>query len=192
MRYGLKSVSMDDIANKLAVSKKTIYQHYTDKDQLVLEVVKKITTDNQMKCEEDIITSDNAVHEIILAMKQMSVLFHAMNPSILYDLRKYYSRAYKIFELHKNEFIYNKIKLNIQRGIREELYREDFDIESITRFRVESILLPFNPEFQQGLGADLVKVSGELSLHYLYGIATVKGQKMIQKYIQPNIKKKKK
>jgi len=192
MRYGLKSISMDDIASKLAVSKKTIYQHYTDKDQLVLEVVKKITSDNQMNCEEDILASDNAVHEIILAMKQMSVLFHAMNPSILYDLRKYYPRAYKIFELHKNEFIYNKIKLNILRGIREELYRDDFDIESITRFRVESILLPFNPEFQLGLSTDLVSVSGELSIHFLYGISTAKGQKMIQKYIKPTIKKHKK
>lgn len=192
MRYGLKSVSMDDIASKLAVSKKTIYQHYADKDQLVVEVVKKITSDNQMHCEEDTTTSENAIHELILAMQQMSVLFHAMNPSILYDLHKYYPRAYKIFELHKNEFIYNKIRLNILRGIREGMYRDDFDIETITRFRVESIVLPFNPEFQLGLNKDLAAVSGELSMHYLFGIATVKGQKMILKYIKPNIKKTKK
>ena len=121
MRYGLKSVSMDDIASKLAISKKTIYRHYSDKDQLVMAVVKKVTSDNQMKCEDDIATSVNAVHEIILAMKQMSILFHAMNPSILYDLQKYYPQAFRIFEIHKSEFIYNKIRSNIIRGVKEGL-----------------------------------------------------------------------
>lgn len=191
MRFGLKSVSMDDIAGKLAVSKKTIYQHYADKEALVLDVVKRITSDNQMKCEEDIQTSVNAVHEIMLAMKQMSVLFHTMNPSILYDLRKYYPKAYRIFLQHKNEFIYNKIRLNILRGVREGLYRDNVNIEILTRFRVESILMPFNPDFQQALEGDLAAVSGEISMHYLHGIATTKGQKIIQQYIHLHTKNKK-
>jgi AcrR family transcriptional regulator len=188
MQFGLKSVSMDDIASKMGISKKTIYQYFEDKEELVSAVVKAITSQNEEVCNNDIIRSENAVHEIFLAMEQMSTLFHKMNPSILFDLQKYYPNAFKIFFTHKNEFIYKKIKDNLKRGIKEDLYKNDIDIEILSRFRVESIVMPFNPDFQSVLKKNLVELSQVLSTHFLFGIATTKGEKQINKYIKNQTK----
>lgn len=189
MQYGLKSVSMDDIAAKIGVSKKTIYQFYADKEALVAQVVKQITTDNQLQCDNDIHNSENAIHEIILAMDQMSKLFETMNPSILFDLQKYYQQAFKIFLTHKNEYVYGKIKQNITRGIKEGLYRSDLNIEIVSRYRVESIVIAFNPEFQSSVKSNLVSIAQELSTFFLYGVVNEKGYKLINKYTKNRFKK---
>lgn len=189
MQYGLKSVSMDDIAAKIGISKKTIYQFYADKEALVAQVVKQITSDNQLQCDNDIHNSENAIHEIILAMDQMSKLFETMNPSILFDLQKYYQQAFKIFLTHKNEYVYGKIKQNITRGIKEGLYRSDLNLEIVSRYRVESIVIAFNPEFQTSVKSNLVSIAQELSTFFLYGVVNEKGYKLINKYTKNRFKK---
>jgi AcrR family transcriptional regulator len=189
MQYGLKSVSMDDIANKMGISKKTIYQYYADKEALVAEVVKQITSENQFQCDNDIINSENAIHEIILAMEQMSKLFETMNPSILFDLHKYYPQAFKLFLAHKNDYVYGKIKQNINRGINEGVYRDDLNIEIVSRYRVESIVIAFNPEFQSSVKSSLVSIAQELSTFFLYGVVNEKGYKLINKYAKNRSKK---
>ena len=189
MQYGLKSVSMDDIANKMGISKKTIYLFYADKEALVAEVVKQITSENQFQCDNDIINSENAIHEIILAMEQMSKLFETMNPSILFDLHKYYPQAFKLFLAHKNDYVYGKIKQNINRGINEGVYRDDLNIEIVSRYRVESIVIAFNPEFQSSVKSSLVSIAQELSTFFLYGVVNEKGYKLINKYAKNRSKK---
>jgi TetR/AcrR family transcriptional regulator, cholesterol catabolism regulator len=189
MQYGLKSVSMDDIASKMGISKKTIYQFYADKEALVAEVVKQITSNNQLQCDNDISNSENAIHEIILAMEQMSKLFETMNPSILFDLQKYYPQAFKFFQAHKNDYVFGKIKQNINRGINEGLYRDDLNIEIVSRYRVESIVIAFNPEFQSSVKSSLVSIAQELSTFFLYGVVNEKGYKLINKYAKNRSKK---
>ena len=189
MQYGLKSVSMDDIANKMGISKKTIYQFYADKEALVAEVVKQMISENQFQCDNDIINSENAIHEIILAMEQMSKLFETMNPSILFDLHKYYPQAFKLFHAHKNDYVYGRIKQNINRGIKEGLYRDDLNIEIVSRYRVESIVIAFNPEFQSSVKSSLVSIAQELSTFFLYGVVNEKGYKLINKYTKNRSKK---
>ena len=189
MQYGLKSVSMDDIAAKMGISKKTIYQFYSDKEQLVAEVVTAIIKHNQQTCDIDRSRSDNAVHGIFLSMEQMSLLFHAMNPSILFDLYKYYPQSFKIFEAHKNDYLYGVIKENIIRGIGETLYRPEIKIDIMARFRVESIIVPFKPEFQSSVKSNLATIAEELATHFLFGIVTEKGYKLILKYLKENAKK---
>ena len=189
MQYGLKSVSMDDIAGKMGISKKTIYQFYADKEALVAQVVRQITSDNQLQCDNDIYNSENAIHEIILAMDQMSKLFETMNPSILFDLQKYYPQAFKFFQAHKNDYVYGKIKQNITRGIKEGLYHSDLNLEIVSRYRVESIVIAFNPEFQSLVKSNLVSIAQELSTFFLYGVVNEKGYKLINKYTKNRSKK---
>jgi hypothetical protein len=66
----------------------------------------------------------------------------------LFDMQKYHPTAYEKFRLYKNEFLYNVMRRNLLRGIEEGLYREDIDVEIISRFRIESIMVCFNKEFQ--------------------------------------------
>lgn len=182
MQYGIRSVSMDDIAAKLGMSKKTIYQYFKDKDELVEVVVDDVIETNQGACQNDIKKSENAVHEIFLAMEMMAEMFKTMNPSILFDMQKYHPAAFLKFKKHKNEFLYSTCYKNIERGIREELYRPELNVEIMCRYRVETMLIAFNPEFQQKLKYSLAEIEEEIIVHFLFGLVTLKGYKFITKY----------
>ncbi|SDD13409.1 TetR/AcrR family transcriptional regulator [Niabella drilacis] len=182
MQYGARSVSMDDIASAVGSSKKTIYQYYTDKDQLVGDAIEQVLIDNGTHCRTFHQISDNAIQEGFLAIGQTSELFRNMNPVLIHDLKKYHPRAYKRFVDYKNEFLYEIIVENIKRGIAEGLYRDDFNIDIIAQFRVGSIDVMFMPEFYGRLQEGLFQVQLELFYFFLHGMATAKGQKLIEKY----------
>ncbi len=189
MQYGIRSISMDDIAAALGISKKTIYQYYADKDELIDEVVAAIIQYNQACCERDRQTADNAIHEIFLAMEFMMEIFRSMNNSLLFDMQKYHPAAFQKFAKHKNDYLYTIIKENLLRGIREELYRDDIKVDILARFRVESVILPFSPEFHGKVKASLAEIEEEILLNFLFGVVSPKGYKLILKYQQDRIKK---
>jgi AcrR family transcriptional regulator len=191
MQYGLRSVSMDDIASSLGISKKTIYLYYADKDELVDAVVESEFKKNESICEYDRIHSKNAIDEIFLAMDKVVEMFGTMNPSLLFDMHKYYPNAFQKFHTYKNDYLYNVIRDNIARGIKEELYRPELNIDIIARFRVESVMIPFNPEFYTRMKYNLAEIEEEFIIHFLFGMASPKGYKMIVKYQQERINKSK-
>jgi TetR/AcrR family transcriptional regulator, cholesterol catabolism regulator len=184
MQYGLRSVSMDDIAGGLGMSKKTIYQFYQDKDALVDDVITTVINHNQFCCDNDKLKSQDAIHEIFLAIDMMLEMFKSMNPSILFDMHKYYPKAFQIFLKHRDDYLFGIIKDNIKRGIEEGLYRAELKIEVMARFRVESMMLPFNPDFQSKVKESLVGVEEEITLHFLYGLVSPKGYKLALKYLE--------
>jgi AcrR family transcriptional regulator len=188
MQYGLRSVSMDDIAGGLGMSKKTIYQYYADKDELVVAVISDELARNQNLCELDRTSSSNAVHEIFLALDRIVSLFGTMNPSIIYDMHKYHPKAFDKFQQYKDGYVYSIIRENMERGIQEGYYREDIDLDILARYRLESIVLPFNPEFQNKLKKHLVQIEQELIIHFLFGLASSKGYSMINQYLKERIK----
>jgi len=120
-------------------------------------------------------------------MEFVEVMFRNMNPSMLHDLEKYHPLGYRKFLEHKNKFLYDMIRKNIERGIKEELYRPEIDIEIMTRYRLEGLMLGFNTELFPSSKFNLVKLQQELLEHFLYGLATLKGYKLILKYKQQRI-----
>ena len=154
----------------------------------MVAVVSEILQSNRETSDISRSKSTDAIHEIFLATEQMSALFHHMNPSILFDLHKYYPQGFDIFKSYKNSYLYEVIRNNIQRGIKEELYREDINIDIMTRFRLESIVLPFHPEFHQTVKYSLAVIAEELSKHFLFGIVSQKGYKLTLKYFQTKLK----
>lgn len=186
-KYGIRSVTMDEIATQLGMSKKTIYQYYADKDQLVDAVAIDEIHYSQECCLKDAEVSANAIEEIFRVMEFVEVMFRSMNPSMLHDLEKYHPLGYKKFLEHKNKFLFEMIKRNIERGISEELYRPEIDVEIMARFRIESMMLLFKPELFPTSKFNLVKLHQEILEHFLYGLATLKGYKLILKYKQQRI-----
>ncbi len=182
MQYGIRSVSMDDIASAMGMSKKTIYQYFVDKDELVNEVIKVILQDNEQNCTHDCIVAENAVDEMMKAIEMMEEMFRTMNPSVLFDLKKYHPKAFSIFEKHKSEYLYRIIRDNLTRGISEELYRPDLNIDIIARMRIDSMMLPFDPSLFNKQGNSLITVSKQILEHYLFGIVSLKGYNLVLKY----------
>jgi AcrR family transcriptional regulator len=145
-KYGLRSVSMDDIAAQLGMSKKTLYQYYTDKDELVDAVFAAMMEHNQTQCKLDRQRAENPIHEVFLAFDMVQEMFANMNPAVLFEMQKYHPVTFKKFQEYKNGFLYGMIRTNIEAGMRDELYREDIDVDVLTRYRIHSIMLAFDPE----------------------------------------------
>jgi AcrR family transcriptional regulator len=184
MRYGIRSVSMNEIAAHLGISKKTIYQFYTDKEALVEGVVDIELNKSESLCASQNDDSRNAIHEIFLAMDMTQEMFQHLNPSVLNDLEKYHPTAFKKFTEYKNTFLYDTLIKNIERGKKEELYRPELNSDVIVKFRMASIFLLFNTEIFPQNKYKMSKVLEEITDHFLHGLVTSKGQKYIQKYNQ--------
>ncbi len=189
MRYGIRSVSMDDIATHLGMSKKTIYQYFADKDELVDAVVEDDIRNMQKDCSFCNDVSRDAVDEIFLTMEQILEQFRNMNPMVLYDLEKFHFASFQKFLRHKNDFLMKIISQNIERGIKEELYRPEVNVDVMSRFRLESMMIPFNISLFPPKKFNLVDVTREIIEHFVYGLATLKGHKLIQKYKHEYLKK---
>jgi hypothetical protein len=104
-------------------------------------------------------------------------------------MEKYHPAAFRKFKEFKYNFLYGIIKSNLERGIGEELYRAEIDTDVIARLRIESVMLPFNSEVFPNNRNQLVQIEQQLFDHFLYGLATAKGQKLIQKYKNQRVKK---
>jgi len=189
MQYGVRSVTMDEIALQMGVSKKTIYQYYADKDELVDAVMVDIITYNQDCCLQDRQLAKDAVHEVFLAIDMMQEMFQNMNPTILFELEKYYPKSFEKFKQHKYTFLYKVLKENLERGIKEELYRTEVDLDIMIKLRLETMMMPFNQILFPKNKYSLIKVETEFTTNFLFGLATIKGHKLITKYQQDRSKK---
>lgn len=188
MRYGIRSVSMDEVANNLGISKKTIYQFYADKDALVEDVIDIEVKANQCECILHKQKSENAIQEIFMAVDMMLEVVSKINPTVLFDLEKYHPKAFKKHNEFKNNFLYTIIKENLDWGKAEGLYREELKTDILARFRLASIFLVFNPEFFPLGKHSLPGVITEITDNFLNGLVSAKGLKLIQKYKQQRLK----
>jgi len=180
---------MDEIALKLGISKKTIYQFYADKNELVNEVIIKILDHNKDCCHAYKKVAKNAIEEIFLAMEMVQEMFENMNPSMLYDLEKYHPESYEKFILYKNNFLYKVIRENLEWGKKEGFYRDDFNTGMVTLIRLETIMLPFNLNIFSRPKFKMAEVQQQLIEQFLFGVASLKGYKLILKYKEERNKK---
>ena len=189
MQYGIRSVSMDDIANSLGMSKKTVYQYYADKDELVEAVVDGHIKRIQVQCMGCKEQAKDAIHEIFLTREHIIDELNNMNPMLLNDMEKFHYRSYRIFMDYKDKLLAFLLRRNLEWGIKEELYRPELNIEVMTKFRLESLMIPFNVAVFPPGKFNLALVSQEIIEHFIYGLATIKGHKLIQKYNEQRQKK---
>lgn len=179
---GVKHVTMDDLANQLGISKKTIYQYFKDKDSLVSSVVEHELTNHSLLCNQCMQAADNAVHEIFLLMKVIQEMFNRMNPLALFEIEKYYPIAFEKIKKHKDDFIFSMISANLEKGITEGLYRKDVDVTILSKYRLETSLIPFNIQVFHPSKFDLLKVNLQIIEHFVYGVATLEGHKLMNTY----------
>ena len=137
---------------------------------------------SQERCEADVCAAENAIDEIFRVMEFVEVMFRNMNPNMVHDLEKYHPQSYKKFLEHKNKYLHDMIRQNIERGIKEGLYRPEINIDIMTRFRLESMMLAFDTDIFSPSQFSLLKLQQEILQHFLYGLATLKGHKLILKY----------
>ncbi|MFC6997114.1 TetR/AcrR family transcriptional regulator [Rufibacter roseus] len=183
-KRGVKAVSMDDVAAHLGVSKKTIYKWFVNKDELVFESIQEYVQAMEQTCCGTIEGANNALEALFQILEMVRGLMREVHPSIFYDLQKYHAKAWQLWLDHKNGFFLQQTKENIQRGIEEKLFRQDVDVEIVSRLRLAEVELGFNSEVYPVAQFDLQQVQIALLEHFLFGIATIKGHKLINQYKQ--------
>lgn len=184
-QYGFKSVTMDDIAKHLGISKKTIYQNFKDKNELINILIKDRIVNQDLQMNNCFAKSENAVQELYLGMQDMDYFLATMNPMLFYDLQKYHQEAWLKFVAFKEKEIGRKISENLERGKQEGLYRADIDTEIITRMRLDQVDVVFTQNGHYDTNKNsLSSIMVEITRHFLFGICNNEGLKLIHKYDQ--------
>lgn len=174
-KYGVRSVTMEDIAKQLGISKKTIYQHFTDKEEILYQVMldKMVRNQSEMDCMPAKMA--NPIEEILSVMTMIQQQADQVNPNFLIDIRRYYPKAYSLFRQYKEQFIVQSILENIQNGISLGLYRSDVNPTIMARLRVEQIELAFNCDIFPTNEYSMLEIQRELMHHFVRGLLTEKG-----------------
>ncbi len=183
-RYGVKSITMDEIAMHLGISKKTIYQFFKDKKELVLKVVESRLFQQEKEMTDITDKAADPIHEVILISEWLKEFFQNLNPYLMMEIQKYYPKAYGAFLEHKQKCMLNNIYDNIKKGVEVGLYRASIDLDTIARLRMFCVEASFNPENFPLAKKNINEVQLQLIEHFLYGICTLKGHKLINKYRQ--------
>ncbi|MFI5218386.1 MAG: TetR/AcrR family transcriptional regulator [Bacteroidia bacterium] len=183
-KYGIRSITMDDIARHLSVSKKTIYRFFNEKDRIVHACCTSDLDNHYSDCENIFIKSKDAVHEMMGVMKHVSEMFSRMNPNLFFDLQKFHPDSWKAFRNFKEQKMMAMVENNLKRGVKEGLYRPDINIKVLARLRIEEVELALNPVIFPPGKFNLKDVQVTLLDHFLHGITTLKGHKLINRYKQ--------
>ena len=179
MKYGIKSLTMDDIANELKVSKKTLYLFVTDKQDLVLKTLQKYCDEDKKMVEEIKKQATNAMEECLMITKHVKQKFSSIHQSIYYDLEKYYPDAWKMMQDHQLNFVFETVKNNMEKGMEEGLYREDLNPEIIARAYVTKIYAMIDRTDEILKKYDFGTIYTEVMRYHLRGIASEKGHKQL-------------
>lgn len=186
MKYGIKSVTMDDVAKELGISKKTLYLYVKDKEDLVKQVVSYHIT--KQNCEFDHIELENmnAIDVLLHVSQQVLQFFSDFTPNVRYDLQKYYPTVLKLFSDHRNEHIYKNIRTNLDKGIKDGLYRNNIDPHVIAATYVSRIDVIFDNTYFPHDKYSFSHLFQELFTYHIYGIASKKGIEYYEKRIKDN------
>lgn len=182
-RYGVKSVTMDDIAGELGISKKTIYQHFEDKDAIVHQLMMAEMAND--KCEWNDLdgSSNNVIEKIVKSMDIIRKAFAEINPSAFFDIKKYHPKTWQLFQDHKQNFVMDSIRKELLQGIEEGFFRADIKVEILVRMRLEQIEIGFDPHLFPPNKFSLIEVELTLLDHYIRGILTPKGLEVYQEFM---------
>jgi len=175
LQFGVRSVSMDDLARELGKSKKTLYKYFSCKKDLVKKILLGYVEREKNALALISKQSDNAIDEWYRVFMHHLDFTKSLKISVQFDLKKYHPKIWDIIKRFKNQFIYQLVKENVIRGKHEGLYRDDVNEEAIAMFYVSRI--------EETVDNDMVKAMklspGDLFLsfvdYHIYGIATPEG-----------------
>lgn len=182
--YGLKSVSMDDIAREAGVSKKTIYQYFRDKNTVVLSIISKLVAQQEDLLKQSLKISENAIHEVILIAENVQTLMGKLRPVMLYDLHKYFPESWKLIKQFKEKSLKDAFIQNLEKGISEGLFRKDLDFEIISQFELMQFDSFFNSDSYPAGQFKSQAVISQITRLFLYGVGSAEGQVVIKKYFE--------
>ena len=175
-RYGIKSITMDEVARHLAISKKTLYQFFENKDELVYSVAQGRLAADCIELDQVVAKATSALHMMVLMTEELRKHVGAMHPNLIYDLQRFHPRAWSLFSDHKENVVEAYIELNLRNGIREGSYRPTIDVPIMARARMQLTVATFDPAIFPPEQFPLAKLQLQLLEHFVLGLLTDQGR----------------
>ncbi len=182
MSYGVKSVTMDDIAKNLAVSKKTIYQEFADKNELVLLFAERHLLRYESEFHKIGSNASNAIEELYLTSLCLRKIVEETSPNVMYDLKKYHTKAWNHYLGYKESLFKDNVKKVIERGMKEGLFRANIDSEVLSTVRIEEVQLCFNLDLFPKEKFSMAQVQIQVFQNFVLGLLTDKGRELWNSY----------
>lgn len=186
LKFGFKSVTMDDIVNELGISKKTIYKYFSNKEELVDEALSHIQNHihNSVLCICN--KGHNAIEENFEIKNTFKDLFKNTDDSPMYQLQKYYPKTYN--KLMADEFCMFKecILKNIEKGINEGLYQKNLEPELITKFYFSLVMGVHDTNLHKYNKNTINNLELKALEYHTRAIATSKGIKVLEQQLEQN------
>lgn len=184
-RYGIRSVSMDDIARELGVSKKTLYQLVENKEDLLARILENQQCEEREEMERLQSEAENALDALVKMGRYGARMFSELSPTFLYDMQKYYPALWEQSDRESSRFFVGRMEQNLKRGMAEGFYRSDLQPRVIARLFMHMMMGIFLVEdrFLTDPDQSLVQVFNQTLLYHIYGIATDEGRNSIKDYL---------
>lgn len=175
-RFGVRTVTMEDLARIAGVSKKTIYQEFADKKELINETFKNILEEDRKKMAFIVESGDGVIEHLVKTSKMMRERLQNMNPLAILEIQKYFPESWKMFEDFKANVIMIDLMNVIQLGKELGYFRAEIDSEILAKARVNQITSCFDPANFTDTNYNLAEEQMVLMDHFLHGIFTEKGR----------------
>lgn len=179
-KFGIKSVTMEDIAKKLGISKKTIYAFFKDKDELIENAAKRQLEIDKAALEQIARESSSIIMHLIKISELVKQRFSEFHPAMIYDLQKYYPKAWQLYVSHRQDCQEHFLINALEQGIREGVFRPNINVKALARMRLFQIELAFNPDVFPASEFDLLQVQMQFFEHFIYGLCTEKGYEALK------------
>jgi TetR/AcrR family transcriptional regulator, cholesterol catabolism regulator len=181
LKYGFKSITMDDIARELGISKKTLYQFFEDKISLVDQTVLRHIEHEENACFEMCKNIKNPLEYMLLITDSFSDIKKQINQTILFDLKKYFKETWDKLNQFRIEFIFNQVLDNLKQGKEQGYYHEDLNEVLTARFYIHLVDYMINPDNVSPSEFDFKTIHNEMMRYHLRSICTEKGIKYLHK-----------
>ncbi|RZJ68729.1 MAG: TetR/AcrR family transcriptional regulator [Flavobacterium sp.] len=183
LKYGFKSITMDDIANDMGISKKTIYKYFINKEVLIVEATETVHVHVNQTIESVIAQNFNPVEENFQVRKVFEGIFQVSDTSPLYQLKKHYPEIYHLTMSQEQHECVRYMRHNIDRGIELGYYRPDTDVENSIRF-YWTLITNVNETVQLERDAKVLELAA--LIYHTRAIATQKGVDELEKQLSIN------
>ncbi len=179
MRYGIRSVTMDDIARELGVSKKTLYTNFRDKNDLIKRVIAFDRSLSRKFFEKVYEPNSNAIQEIFLVNSRIHSFRSRYSATFYYDLKKYFPGVYRSWIKDKRQNIYKLIIENLQKGKQEGFYRKEINDQTIGSLYMARMEMLDSSEIIKEHESHSNEFMREIFTYHLHGICNEKGLKIL-------------
>jgi len=186
MKFGIKSVTMDDLARSMGISKKTLYQYVENKEDLLLQILEYRHCQEVMNTECLLEKSSDAIDSLLKVARLAALKLDEISPATIYDMKKYYPKVWEMVDKKESEQVFQLMHANLEQGKTEGLYRADIDNDFIARLNVGQVMMIMDESVFPSNKYPKSRLLLTLIIHHIRGISSPKGRQVLQERLKEN------